>query len=172
MSQAAKAEVRWEGKFLRIVQQGRWEYVERCGDVHAVVILAEHDGRIVLIEQERVPLGRRCLELPAGLVGDEDDKGIEETAIKELEEETGFTATRIERLGEFASSPGMASEGFTLVRAYGLSKIGDGGGTEHEEIEVHLVERDKVAEFVAERRVAGIAVDARMMLLLAGSLLG
>ena len=106
---------------IRVVRDGTWEYVERCGGVHAVVILAEHDGKIVLVEQSRVPLGnRKCLELPAGLVGDEDDKGVEETAIKELEEETGFTAERIERLGEFFSSPGMVAEGFTLVRAHGL----------------------------------------------------
>ena len=98
--------------------------------IGAVVILAEHDGKVVLVEQFRVPLGRRCLELPAGLVGDEDDMGVEETALKELEEETGFGAERIERLGEFYSSPGMASEGFTLVRAHGLSKIGAGGGTD------------------------------------------
>ena len=94
--------IEWEGKYIRIVRDGRWEYVERCGGVHAVVILAEHDGKVVLIEQARVPLGnRKCIELPAGLVGDEDDKGVEETAIKELEEETGFSADRIEVVGEF-----------------------------------------------------------------------
>ncbi len=164
-------EVEWEGRFLRVMRQGRWEYVGRRGDVHAVVILAEHDGCIIMVEQERVPLGRRCLELPAGLVGDEDDKGVEETAIKELEEEAGYRATRIERLGEFVSSPGMTSEGFTLVRAHGVSKIGDGGGTAHEDIEVHLVERERVADFVAQRRAAGVAVDAKMLLLLAGALL-
>ena len=94
------------------------------------MILAEYDGKVILVEQSRVPLGARCLELPAGLVGDEDpDATIEDTAIKELEEETGFTAERVERLGEFYSSPGMVSEGFTLVRAHGVRKIGDGGGT-------------------------------------------
>ena len=63
--------VEWEGKYIRIVTRGGWEYVERCGGVSAVVILAEHEGRIILIEQSRVPLkGRTCLELPAGLVGD------------------------------------------------------------------------------------------------------
>ena len=122
-------EVQWEGKYVRVVRDGRWEFVERCGGVHAVVILAEHESKVVLVEQVRVPLGdRKCLELPAGLVGDEDDKGVEETAVKELEEETGFTAERIEVIGEFFSSPGMVAEGFTLVRAHGLRRIGDGGG--------------------------------------------
>lgn len=164
--------VEWEGKYIRIVRVGTWEYVERCGGVHAVVIVAEHDGKIVLVEQPRTPLGERvCLELPAGLVGDEDDKGVEETAIKELEEETGYTADRIEVIGDFYSSPGMVAESFTLVRAHGLRKVGDGGGTEHEKIEVHLVPREDVAEFVERKRAQGCAIDVKMLLLLGSSIL-
>jgi len=165
--------VEWEGKYVRVVRDGRWEFVERCGGVHAVVILAEHESKVVLVEQMRVPLGnRKCLELPAGLVGDEDDKGVEETAVKELEEETGFTAERIEVIGEFFSSPGMVAEGFTLVRAHGLRRIGDGGGNEHEEIEVHLVPRTDIPAFVERKRAEGCAIDTKMLLLLAGRILG
>ena len=166
--------VEWEGKYIRIVREGRWEYVERCGGVHAVVILAEHDDKVVIIEQARVPLGnRKCIELPAGLVGDEDPNAtVEETASKELEEETGFTAGRIEVIGEFFSSPGMVAEGFTLVRAHGLRKVGDGGGNEHEEIEVHLVSRADVPAFVEAKRAEGAAIDVKMLLLLASGILG
>lgn len=165
--------VEWEGKYLRIVRDGRWEFVERCGGVHAVVIIAEHDGKVVLVEQARVPLGgRKCIEMPAGLVGDEDDKGVEETAIKELEEETGFTADHIEVIGEFFSSPGMVAEGFTLVRARGLRRVGEGGGNDHEEIEVHLVPRDDIPAFVERKRAEGCAIDTKMLLLLAGHILG
>jgi ADP-ribose pyrophosphatase len=166
--------VEWEGKYIRIVRDGRWEFVERCGGVHAVVILAEHDGKVVLIEQRRVPLGdRKCIELPAGLVGDEDPGAtVVETAIKELEEETGFTADHIEVVGEFFSSPGMVSEGYTLVRAHGLSRIGDGGGNEHEEIEVHLVPRSEIPAFVERKRGEGAVIDTKMLLLLAADILG
>ncbi|MDP9421759.1 MAG: NUDIX hydrolase [Pseudomonadota bacterium] len=164
--------VEWEGKYIRIVRDGRWEYVERCGGIHAVVILAEFEGKVVLVEQPRVPLSnRKCIELPAGLVGDEDDKGVEETAIKELEEETGFSADHVEVIGEFFSSPGMVSEGFTLVRAHGLLKIGDGGGNEHEEIEVHLVARANIAAFVERKRSEGAAIDTKLLLLLADFIL-
>ena len=115
MSQEPPVETMWEGRFIRALRQGSWEYVSRARDIRAVVILAEHDGKIVLVEQQRVPIGRRCLELPAGLIGDDDENAdVEDTAIKELEEETGFTAARIERLGEYYSSPGMVSESFTL----------------------------------------------------------
>jgi ADP-ribose pyrophosphatase len=166
--------VEWEGKYIRIVRDGTWEFVERCGGVHAVVILAEHDGKVVLIEQARVPLGgHKCIELPAGLVGDEDPNAtVEDTAVKELEEETGFAAERIEVLGEFFSSPGMVAEGFTLVRAHGLRRIGDGGGNEHEEIEVYLVSRADIPEFVARKRTEGCAIDVKLLLLLGGSILG
>src|SRR4029453_12924656 len=97
--------VEWEGKYLRIVRDGTWEYVERCGGVHAVVVLAEHQDQVVLVETVPCLPGRRkCLELPVGLVGDEDpDATVKDTAIKELEEETGFTAERIEVIGEFFS---------------------------------------------------------------------
>lgn len=162
MSRAPSVE--WAGKYIRVMRAGSWEFVERCGGVHAVVILAEHDGKVILVEQERVPLGgRRCLELPAGLVGDEDDKGVEETALKELEEETGFTARHVERLGEFHSSPGMVSEGFTLVRAHGVR---DGGEKSDEPITVHLIERGRIAEFVADKRAEGVAIDAKLLLLI------
>jgi ADP-ribose pyrophosphatase len=165
-SAVSAPEVMWQGKYLRAMKAGRWEYASRTNDVRAVVILAEHDGKIVLVEQHRVPIGSRCVEFPAGLVGDEDpDATIEQTAVKELEEETGFTAARIERLGDFHSSPGMVAESFTLVRASGLTKMSDGGGTEHEDIVVHLVERGGFMEFVADRRREGISVDAKLLLL-------
>ena len=162
--------VRWAGKYLRLVTDGSWEFVERVGGMTAVVIVAVHDGKYILVEQARVPLGnRRCIELPAGLVGDEDDLGIEATALKELEEETGFVADSVERLGEFFSSPGMVAEGYTLVRAHGVRP----GGTKIEDdIFVHLVAPGDMAAFIKAKRAAGLAIDTKLLLLLADDLLG
>ena len=157
----------WQGRFIRAMKRGRWEYASRTNDVRAVVILANTDGKVILVEQQRVPIGRRCLELPAGLVGDEDEKAtVEGTAVKELEEETGFTADRIERLGDFYSSPGMVAESFTLVRAHGVRKVGKGGGTEHEDIIVHLVPKADIPGFIAGMRADGCGIDAKLLLLL------
>ncbi len=161
------AEVMWEGKFVRAMKRERWEYASRTRGIRAVVILAEHEGKVILVEQPRVPTDCRCIELPAGLVGDHDpDATVEETAVKELEEETGFTAERIERLGDFFASPGMLAEGFTLVRAHGVCKIGEGGGDEHEDIIVHLVPRAEVPNFLEQRRAEGLGMDAKLLLLL------
>ena len=163
----APVETVWAGKYISALKRGRWEYVSRTGSTNAVVVLAETDGRIVLVEQYRVPVGGRCLELPAGLVGDEDEHAtLEETAVKELEEETGFTCERIETLGAFHSSPGMVAESFTLVRAHGLSRVAEGGGTEHEDITVHLVARADIPAFIESRRREGVAVDVKLLLFL------
>ncbi len=163
----APAEVMWQGKYIQTLKRGRWEYVSRVGDVRAVVILAEFEGKMILIDQPRIAVGGRCVELPAGLVGDEDPGAtVEGTAVKELEEETGFTADRIERLGDFHSSPGMLSESFTLVRAHGITRCGEGGGTEHEDIRVHLVAAEEIPAFIEQQRAEGVAIDVKLLLFL------
>jgi ADP-ribose diphosphatase len=158
-------ELMWAGKYLRAIKRGKWEYASRTNDINAVVILAEHEGKVILVDQPRVAPHCRCIEIPAGLVGDEDRNAtIEATAIKELEEETGFTAERVERLGDFYSSPGMLSEGFTLVRAHGVRKIGEGGGDENEDINVHLVPRAEIPNFIEQKRAEGFGVDVKLLL--------
>ena len=160
-------ELMWSGDYVRALRKGRWEYVSRTNGIRAVVILAEYEGRMILIDQPRIAVGGRCLELPAGLVGDIDPEAtVEGTAVKELEEETGFTATRIERLGDFHSSPGMLSEGFTLVRAHGVRRSGEGGGDEHEDINVHLVRREEIPAFVQRKREEGMAIDTKLLIFL------
>jgi len=164
----SEPEIMWEGRFISAVREGHWEYVRRTRGISAAVILAETDeGGIILVEQDRIPIGRRCLELPAGLIGDDDcDDNVEKAAARELEEETGYRAAHIQPLGEYYSSPGMVAESFTLVRATGLTRVGDGGGVEGEEIVVHHVPRAEVVSFIEEKRDEGIAIDVRLLLLL------
>lgn len=165
-------EVVWSGRFIEAKTLGKWEFVSRTRGVSAAVILAVDDGHVLLVEQYRVPIGARCLELPAGLVGDEEDgEEAAVAAIRELEEETGYRAERPVNLGRFHASPGMSSEGFTLLRAEELTRVGEGGGVEGEEIDVHRVKLAEVADFVAERRAAGVAMDAKLLLLLGAGML-
>ena len=159
------AEVMWAGRFVRALKRGQWEYASRASDISAVVILAEYEGQVILIDQPRVAPGCRCVELPAGLVGDHDPNATpESTAICELEEETGFTADRVERLGDFYASPGMLSESFTLVRAHGVRRIGEGGGDENEDINVHLVARADIPDFIEQKRAEGLGVDVKLLI--------
>jgi ADP-ribose pyrophosphatase len=158
-------ETMWAGKYVRVLKRGRWEYASRTNNINAVVILAEYEGQVILVDQPRVPPDCRCIELPAGLVGDEDPAATPETtAIKELEEETGFTAERIERLGEYYASPGMLSESFVLVRAHNVRRIGEGGGDENEDINVHLIPRADIPNFIEEKRAEGFGIDVKLLL--------
>lgn len=159
----------WLGRFLRITTEAGWEFVERIGDTDAVAIVAVHDGCLLLIEQHRVPAGRACLELPAGLVGDEGEpEDALVAAARELEEETGYRASGFEELGSFYSSPGLTSERFTLVRATGLSRI----GAPEDGIVLHRVPVADVAAFVAGKRREGLGIDARLLLFVgAGALI-
>jgi ADP-ribose pyrophosphatase len=165
-------EVVWSGRFIEAKTLGKWEYVSRTRGVSAAVILAVDDGHVLLVEQYRVPIGALCLELPAGLVGD-DVEGEEAAAaaIRELEEETGYRAERAVDLGRYYASPGMSSEGFTLLRAEGLTKAGEGGGVEGEDIKVYRVALAELPAFVAGRREAGAAVDSKLLLLLGPGML-
>ena len=160
----------WEGRFITAVCEGHWEYVRRSRGIRAAVILAETgDGDILLVEQYRIPIGRICLELPAGLIGDDhggEDDNVEKAAARELEEETGYRAANIQPLGEYYSSPGMVAESFTLVRATGLTKVGEGGGVEGEEIVVHHVPRADIVSFIEQKRDEGMGIDVRLLLLL------
>jgi ADP-ribose pyrophosphatase len=179
----APEEIRWQGRFITAKQRGRWEYVSRSGGIRAAVILAidEVPGgepHVILVEQYRVPLGRVCLELPAGLVGDDEPRDNDyrgentlSAAKRELEEETGYRAERWEDLGEYYSSPGMVSESFTLLKATALTKVGEGGGTGGEDIVVHRVPLARIGETIADFRAAGAGIDVKLLMLAGGALL-
>lgn len=172
----APEETRWQGRFITAKQRGRWEYVSRSRGIRAAVILAideapDDEPHVILVEQYRVPLGRPCLELPAGLVGDEE--GGENTlaaAQREFEEETGYRAEQWRDLGEYFSSPGMVSESFSLLKATGLTKVGEGGGTGGEDIVVHRVPLARIGETIAEFRAGGTAIDVKLLMLIGGAL--
>lgn len=164
----------WQGKFITAKVKGKWEYVSRSRGIKAAVILAvDAETHVILVEQFRVPLGRACIELPAGLIGDHgENEDATAAANRELEEETGYRAGRMEVLGEYYSSPGMVSESFTLLRAHDLTQVGPGGGLDGEDITVHRVPLAGIAPFLDAQRARGLGIDVRLLMLLGPGFLG
>lgn len=154
------------GAWLTLRRRGRWEFVERNNAGGAVIIVAvTPQDRILFVEQYRVPIQARTIEMPAGLVGDLDgdvDESALSAAARELEEETGWRAARLEFLHAGPSSSGMSTEVITFVRAFDLQRVGAGGGDASEAIIVHEVARGEAAAWLFAKADAGYSVDPKL----------
>lgn len=155
----------YEGTWLRMVRRGRWEYAERKhGNGMAVIIIAvTPDDDVVFVEQFRVPLNRRTIEMPAGLVGDDHAHDtLEAAAHRELIEETGWQPDRVEVLLTGPTSSGMSSERIAFVRATGLTRVGEGGGVDSEDITVHHVPRAQAPAWLMQKQQEGFELDLKL----------
>jgi ADP-ribose pyrophosphatase len=158
-------ETLYKGKFLKFSKNGTWEYAERVNSTGAGFILATTpEKELVLVEQYRVPMQARTIELPAGIIGDEGNHGeaVEASALRELEEETGFRAARAEILISGPVAPGLASEMLHLVRAYDLKRVSAGGGVDNEDITVHLVPLANIDDWLAAKAREGLLIEPRI----------
>jgi len=155
----------FEGKYQRMVVRGTWEYSERthAGGLAAIIIAVTPDDTVLFVEQFRVPLQARTIEMPAGLVGDIDaGESIEVSAVRELEEATGWPADHAEVLMLGPTSSGASSEKLAFVRATGLRKVGEGGGDASEDITVHEIPRARAAAWLVEKMGQGYELDAKL----------
>ena len=118
---------------------------------------------VVLIRNHRVTVGETLLELPAGTR--EPDESPEQTAARELIEETGYRAGTLHARGEFYSAPGICDELMHLFVATDLT-AGQHAREAVEQIENQLVHRDEVRELIAD----GAIRDAKTLVGLYGFL--
>ena len=161
-------ETLYRGDFLALYRDGRWEYVGRvnaCGAAFVLALTPNHE--IVLVEQYRVPLQANCIELPAGIVGDAAggaDEPAAFAAMRELEEETGYTGDRAELLLRGPSSPSMSSEMIDLYLVRDARRVGPGGGApeEGEDITVHVVPLAETHGFLQAQAAAGKRIEPRL----------
>ena len=166
MSDDDGTEVIADGKHIALVRRGGWEFARRKGVSGIVGIVAvTDDGKLVLVEQYRAPVRASVIELPAGLAGDakgHEREDLAEAARRELLEETGYEAKRMERLAAGAASAGMTDEIITLFRATGLKKTGEGTGDETEDITLHEVPLADAVRWLAEQERGGKLVDLKV----------
>lgn len=166
MSDTPKIEALYHGKFLRLVRDRHWEYVSRVNSSGAGFIVAVTAAReLVLVEQYRLPLQARTIELPAGMIGDEaglEDESIEASTLRELEEETGFRGTQAEILASGPVAAGLTSEMLHLVRIRELQRVGPGGGVAGEDITVHLVPLGDVDGWLRAKAAEGLLIEPRI----------
>lgn len=154
------------GRFIECVAADGWEWVRRTNTSGAVGIVAiTDDDELVLIDQHRIPTGKRVVELPAGLAGDTKETHGEAFAVaarRELIEETGYDPGELRHLVDGLSSAGLTDETITLFLATKLKKVGQGGGDHAEDINVHIVPLHAVHEWVQSRIEEGYGVDFKV----------
>jgi len=158
--------VLWEGRHLRLVQKGQWEYVvrRRISGIVGVVAVTE-DGRMLLVEQYRPPVHANVIELPAGLAGDvqgSEREGLIDAAMRELLEETGYSAESMTFLTDGPPSSGITNEIISLFLAHGLKRVDAGGGDKHERITVHEVPIAGIEDWLEAQRTQGKLLDLRI----------
>lgn len=156
--------VKYEGRFLRLIDHDSWEFVERCNCDGAVVILSlTNERKVLLIEQFRHPIGKNIIEFPAGLVGDSgSSEKFEVAALRELEEETGYTAEKVTYLTIGPTAPGLSTEMIAFVLAEGLTKISEGGGIGSESIIIHEVPMEDIENWLKQKESEGVIVDLKV----------
>ena len=164
-------ETLFETPWLTLYRIGTWDFVRRPQSDTCVGILAITPAQeILLVEQFRIPLQKRVIEIPAGIVGDEPEfigESLAETAKRELLEEAGYRAEKVDLLGISPTSSGMSSEYIHLFHASGLTRETNGGGTESENITVHHLPLKELRAWLKGREEEGILVDFKIFAALA-----
>ncbi|MFA5088246.1 MAG: NUDIX hydrolase [Candidatus Omnitrophota bacterium] len=155
-----------KGQFISFFKKQGWEYVRRTNCRGVVIVLAVTDeNEVIFTEQYRIPLGRKVIEFPAGLIADGPHRKKEsalDAARRELLEETGYRAKRIQKIIEGPTSSGLTSDTIIMVRALGLRKISPGGGDETEAIVVHAVPLASAEKWLSRMRRKGYLVDPKV----------
>jgi ADP-ribose pyrophosphatase len=158
-----ETETLFEGRHLSFLRRRGWEYVEHRTAPEAVMIVAlTPDRRIVLVEEFRPALDSRVVSLPAGLVGDEGPESPQSAARRELREETGYEAPRLDVLARGPGSAGQSSEMITFFLARGAVAAGPQAEHDRESIRVHVVPIAELPAWARRREAEGAAVDPKI----------
>lgn len=156
----------YRGRWLTLLERDGWEYVERNNPGGAAIIIAvTPEDKVLFVEQYRVPIAQKTIEMPAGLIGDLAGQADEDALVaaqRELEEETGYACDHVEYVHAGPSSAGMSTEMMIFVRATGLRRTGPGGGDDSEDIIVHEVARGEAGAWLVDMARQGYSIDPKL----------
>jgi len=157
-----------EGRFLRLMDRDGWEFVTRPKATGIVIVVAVFEGKLILVEQLRRSIASQVIALPAGIVDKADSPARQETAssaaIRELEEETGFTAASVREVARGPIAPGATDEIVTVFVAEGVTKKGAQRLDADEDIKVHLVDLVELPQWLKAREQEGRMIDLKLYL--------
>ena len=126
------------------------EIVNHPGAVAIIAITSE--GKLVVVEQYRKALERSIIEIPAGKL--EPGELPEVTAVRELEEETGYGCNELTYLQSFATSPGFADEIIHLFIARGLYKLENPVAMDEDEfVELMEITVEEGERMIAQQKI-------------------
>lgn len=126
------------------------ELVKHPGAV--AVIAVTNEGKIVLVEQYRKAMEKTLVEIPAGKL--EPGEAPEMTAVRELEEETGYICDEIKLIASFYTSPGFADEIVYLYEATGLKQKEDKAALDEDEfVELMEITLEEALQLIEEQRI-------------------
>ncbi len=130
------------------------EVVMHPGAVAVLPVLA--DGNVVLVKQFRYPVGAELIEVPAGKL--DENELPEACALRELEEETGYRAQKLEYMGYIFTTPGFSNEKIHLYVAENLVKT-EQNLDQDELLKVEIFRPDEVLNMC----LSGKIVDAKTL---------
>ncbi|HET6445679.1 MAG TPA: NUDIX hydrolase [candidate division Zixibacteria bacterium] len=155
---AVSSRIAWTSPWYRVRQDkvllpdgspGVFNIVEHSGAVWIIPVTRE--GKVVLLRHYRYSVDDWCWEIPAG--GIKDGLSMEETALAELKEEVGGTASELIYIGQFYTSNGISNEVAHIFLALGVEL----GETDHEPaevIEIHLKPLDEIMEMAHHNEIS------------------
>ncbi|MFJ7973967.1 NUDIX hydrolase [Psychrobacillus sp. NPDC096389] len=154
-----QTEMKFQGKIITLQvddvqlpngKAGKREIVKHPGAV-AVIAITE-DKKIILVEQYRKALERSIIEIPAGKIEPNEDPEL--TALRELEEETGYTTKKLQYIQSFATSPGFADEIIHLYLAENIVKVEEKAELDEDEfVELMHVSLEEMESMITTKQI-------------------
>ncbi|MDO5702481.1 MAG: NUDIX hydrolase [Lachnospiraceae bacterium] len=139
-----------------------WDFVHHRHGGGACVVPVLPDGRIVMVRQFRPAVGLMMLELPAG-ARDPEDADTALTALRELREETGFSADRLDFLARIHSAPAFLDETTDIYLAKDIEAVSPQHLDEAEDIRIEICSLESLTADISEGRITDAKTVAGLM---------